>query len=471
MPNVVILGGSFTGLAAALVLARDGHQVTVLERDPAPLPASSEEWDRPTVPQARQAHSTMALGRAILARRLPDVLAALLDDGAVEHPLETYVPPTAAGSADSALLADLVPLACRRSAYERVLRRCVEADAGIDLRTGVTVTGLRWRPGPLPWADGVTTREHGPLDADIVLDASGRRTALPRWARDAGAEIVEQTEDTQLVYHTRFFRVLDPESMPRMARGNATVLILDGACAFAFLCDNDTVAVAIARLTQDRALEPLRDPALFDRAARAVPPIAPWVDRDRVAPISGVAVMGGIRNTLRSPLRDGRPVLLGVHPVGDTLAITDPTFGRGLSLALAQIEVVADGLRAEPDPGVDQAALIGHGLTAIAETHWRDSVRHDRARTNRWRATIGLPPGPAAPPTAVPMPVAGAASMADAAVWVRLMRAVHLLEPPGSVFDDDELAEHIAGLGIAPPRLPACRSDLLAALDADLVTR
>jgi hypothetical protein len=69
------------------------------------------------------------------------------------------------------------------------------------------------------------------------------------------------------------------------------------------------------------------------------------------------------------------------------------------------------------------------------------------------------------------MPVAGAASMADAAVWVRLMRAVHLLEPPGSVFDDDELAEHIAGLGIAPPRLPACRSDLLAALDADLVTR
>ncbi|TQM01726.1 hypothetical protein [Pseudonocardia kunmingensis] len=444
--------------------------MTVLERDPAPPPATPEEWVRPTVPQARQAHSTMALGRAILARRMPDVLAALLAGGAVEHPLAGYAPPTAAGAADPALLADLVPLACRRSLYQCVLRHCVEEQPGVDLRTGVTVTGLRWRPGTPPQADGVTTREHGTLDADVVLDATGRRTALPRWAREAGAEVVERVEDTELVYYTRFFRVLDPAAMPRMARGNATVLVLDGVCAFAFLCDNASVAVAIARHTHDRALERLRDPDLFDRAARTVPPIAPWADPDHVAPISGVAVMGGIRNTLRSPLRDGRPVLLGVYPIGDALAITDPTFGRGLSLALAQAEIVADGLRVEPDPGTVQSTLIGHGLAAVAETHWWDSVRHDRARANRWRATIGLPPGPAAPPTAVPMPIAGAASMADAHVWVRLMRAVHLLEPPGSVFDDGDLAEHIATLDLAAPRPPARRTDLLAALEDDLLT-
>ncbi|MFI9387219.1 FAD-dependent oxidoreductase [Kutzneria sp. NPDC052558] len=82
MSDVVILGGSFTGLAAALMLACDGHEVTVLERDSTSLSRTHDEWKRPTVPQVRQAHSTMALGRAILARRLPDVLSALLANGA-----------------------------------------------------------------------------------------------------------------------------------------------------------------------------------------------------------------------------------------------------------------------------------------------------------------------------------------------------------------------------------------------------
>lgn len=36
--------------------------------------------------------------------------------------------------------------------------------------------------------------------------------------------------------------------------------------------------------------------------------------------------------------------MVGLYAVGDALATTDPAFGRGMSLALAQVEAVAAGL-------------------------------------------------------------------------------------------------------------------------------
>ena len=61
--RVLVLGAGICGLGTALLLARDGHEVTVVERDGDPVSESPqaawEHWDRKGVAQFRQPHNFM----------------------------------------------------------------------------------------------------------------------------------------------------------------------------------------------------------------------------------------------------------------------------------------------------------------------------------------------------------------------------------------------------------------------------
>jgi 2-polyprenyl-6-methoxyphenol hydroxylase-like FAD-dependent oxidoreductase len=68
--DIAVVGGGMAGMLAALVLARDGHQVTVYERDDTELPDTADEafdsWDRRGAPHARQSHALLARLRRFL---------------------------------------------------------------------------------------------------------------------------------------------------------------------------------------------------------------------------------------------------------------------------------------------------------------------------------------------------------------------------------------------------------------------
>lgn len=64
-----------------------------------------------------------------------------------------------------------------------------------------------------------------------------------------------------------------------------------------------------------------------------LPAFPAWLDV--LDPISKVFAMGGVHNTLRRLVRDDTSVVTGLHGIGNSVCTTNPTLGRGLSLALS----------------------------------------------------------------------------------------------------------------------------------------
>nr|WP_308217728.1 FAD-dependent oxidoreductase [Streptantibioticus silvisoli] len=77
MAGIVVMGAGISGMATALMAARRGHPVTLVERGSRwagdDLDADFLRWRRPRVPQAVQPHSLLAPVRTVLRAELPDV--------------------------------------------------------------------------------------------------------------------------------------------------------------------------------------------------------------------------------------------------------------------------------------------------------------------------------------------------------------------------------------------------------------
>src|SRR5262245_47606588 len=91
--RVAVLGGSVAGLSLALLVARDGHRVTLIERDRLDVgePSEAVAWER-RIPHFLQPHAFIPRGRSELRDNLPDVYEALIRAGAGDVDVRPKLP-------------------------------------------------------------------------------------------------------------------------------------------------------------------------------------------------------------------------------------------------------------------------------------------------------------------------------------------------------------------------------------------
>jgi 2-polyprenyl-6-methoxyphenol hydroxylase-like FAD-dependent oxidoreductase len=451
MAAIVVLGGGVCGLATALVLSRDGHDVRVLERDDARVPDSPDEawedWHRHGVAQFRQAHYLQPRSARVLDAELPDVRDALTAAGGLPWSTLVSAPPSL-GLTPRPDDDRFGTVGVRRTTLEQVVARSAADEPGLRVERGTGVTELLTRVvDGVTHVAGVRTAAGRQVDADLVVDATGRRSRLPHWLEAAGSRPAhEESDDCGFAYYTRFFRSRDggrpavrgPLFSPI---GTLALITLPG--------DGDVWSVTAVVDTHDGPLKELRREEVWTTVVAACPLQAHWLDG---TPLTGVLPMAGAADRYRRLVVDGSPVVTGLVATGDAWSCTNPSLGRGITFGLMQAGCLRDALREGVDDDPQTFAARWDDLVETALTPWyRATVGAGRVRLAEVRALrAGQAPATPQGPAALGPALARAAGR-DAELFRAFLEIVGCLALPAEVLARPGLAEQAIRLAAEPP--------------------
>ncbi|HLN18278.1 MAG TPA: FAD-dependent oxidoreductase [Acidimicrobiales bacterium] len=468
MANVVVTGAGPIGLSTAMLLAKDGHTVTVLERDPAPVATPDEAWDsweRRGVNQFRLPHALLARFRQEAETELPEVLDELAAAGGlVENFIDTIPDEFKGGS----LPGDerFAQVTARRPVVESVVARVANATPGVTVRRGVSVEGLLTgtpaAPG-VPQVTGVRTDGDEELTCDLVVDAAGRRSPAAAWLEAAGARRpVDELEDSGFMYYGRHFR--SPTGEHPVYIG-PPLQHYESLSALTIASDNGTWAVVLVTSAKDADVRPLRDNERYTAVVQLLPLAAHWLDGE---PLEDVRTIAKIEDRRRRYVVDGRPVATGIVPVGDAFACTNPSLGRGISIGMVHAVALRDHLRVGP---LDDPVAFATGwaeVTAATAEPWYDStLRFDRHRLAQCEAQAAGVPYEPEDPFWEQFNRFNFASAQDHELQRATFDAGMVFRTPEQTLADPRLAAKVDELGAGwrdEPRLGPSRQELLAAI-------
>jgi len=332
--HAVVIGTSITGMLTARILADHFQRVTILDQDDLP----DSPVTRRGVPQAGHIHQVMARGSQIFEQLFPGIIGELESHGAIHFDF-----------AESALLQILGQKVPRFQSGVRSVsasRALLEWVVGKRLRGVQKVTvmpqtyALRLQADGNGPVRGIVVRQGGSsgpetvLEADLVVDASGRGSHAPQWLEALGrAKPTEKIIKPGLAYTTRWFRVPESAKVPEVGNWVIVGTMPD--------FPNIPYSGAIARVENGQMIcslvgygnvTPPDDDASFLEYAKKVP--QPYVyqfirDAEPISPI--YKFRGGVNLMRRYDEVQNWPE--GFAVVGDAACTFNPAYGQGMTVA------------------------------------------------------------------------------------------------------------------------------------------
>ena len=400
------------GLFAANVLADHCEQVTVLERDEAwrtrsrPTDHTADTHSlpqatgRPGVPQSRHVHVLLLRGVQVLRRQFPGLEEELLALGAT--PLN-WLKDTAALAGGSWLPrfdSNLLGYSVSRALLEGQVRERLRRRGNIQFRTGHRVVGLstgraqssvygpreseagangsRVTGAVCTVGDGTVT-----LHADLVVDASGRSSRLPRWLEELGyAAPEESTVNADVGYATRWYRV------PEDWRADWKMVLL--ATRFPDIKGGAVVQPVEGRrwvvtLVGYAGDHPPTDEAGFEEFARRLIGPQVWEAISAAEPLTDI---GGYRRTENHWRHYERLKRWpdGVIALGDSVCAFNPVYAQGMTVSALSAEILDDVLKRRGNRkrgGLEDARIGCSGLAfqkklaKMLQTPWQLATSDD----------------------------------------------------------------------------------------------
>jgi len=206
--HAIVIGASMGGLLAGRALADYYDEVTLIDRDALPL----INEPRKGVPQGRHTHGLLARGREVLEELFPGFTAEMVAEGAVSGDVTGDVLWFNHGFYLSSVHSDLCGLAISRPMLECGVRRRLLQLPNVQIRQCCKVLG------PICDRDrnrltGVQVKarncsdEVETINADLVVDASGRGSRSPSWLEALGyAKPRDEQIKVNIGYKTRLYR-------------------------------------------------------------------------------------------------------------------------------------------------------------------------------------------------------------------------------------------------------------------------
>ncbi|MFE4634923.1 NAD(P)/FAD-dependent oxidoreductase [Streptomyces sp. NPDC056773] len=310
--DVVISGAGLAGSAAAILLARRGVRVALLER------RSDPEAYKVLCTHSITANALPVLDELGLVPELEK--AGAVHNDARWHTRWGWIEPKPAPGGPPLPYAYNV----RRSTLDPLIRSRAAQTPGVDLLLGHQVTGVVREAGRTV---GVRTSAPGgerEIRARLVVGADGKDSAVAKHA--AMRTWTHQNNRFSYLAHFRGLPLRD---------GIGHTWFLEPDMAYAF--PNDDGVTVLAVLPDKKRLPEFREDleGSFYAFVRALPE-APAIDSaERVSKIIG---------TVDHPLHDRRPTAPGLALIGDAALTGDPLWGVGCGWALESAQWLAEAV-------------------------------------------------------------------------------------------------------------------------------